>query len=255
MLQHRRKTLVESRNMMSSADHLVDTATGEPRFGTRVGADLRAARERAGWGLPAVSAHLRIRLPFLEAIEEGRISDLPGNAYAVGFVRTYAQALGLDPDEIGRRFRTEAAGVNRKTELQFPVPVPERGVPAGAVILVGVVIAIGAYIGWYRFSGDDRATTEVVQPVPERLAPLAAAPVPQTAPSDTGVARDGSDVAGDVWPAGSAGVRPAGSRHQPREQRCARCAGRRRADAARRAGVGWLADRPARQGGSLDAGA
>jgi cytoskeleton protein RodZ len=78
--------------------------------------------------------------------------------------------------------------VNRKTELQFPVPVPERGVPAGAVILVGVVIAIGAYIGWYRFSGDDRATTEVVQPVPERLAPLAAAPVPQTAPSDTGVA-------------------------------------------------------------------
>ena len=78
MLHHRRKNLVESRNMMSSADHLVDTATGEPRFGTRVGADLRAARERAGWGLPAVSAHLRIRLPFLEAIEEGRISDLPG---------------------------------------------------------------------------------------------------------------------------------------------------------------------------------
>ena len=152
---------------------------------SRVGADLRTARERVGWTLPAIAAHLRIRLMFLEAIEEGRISDLPGNAYAVGFLRTYAQALGLDPDEIARRFKAEAADVNRKTELAFPAPVPERGVPAGAVVLVGVVIAIGAYIGWYRMSGTDRPATEMVQPVPERLAPLAAtaAPAPPPVPA------------------------------------------------------------------------
>jgi cytoskeleton protein RodZ len=132
--------------------------------------------------LPAIAAYLRIRLPFLEAIEDGRIGDLPGNAYAVGFLRTYAQALGLDPDEIARRFKAEAADVNRKTELAFPAPVPERGIPAGAIVLVGVVIAIGAYIGWYRMSGTDTPTSDMVQAVPERLAPLAAtaAPAPPT---------------------------------------------------------------------------
>jgi len=145
---------------------------------TRVGADMRAARERLCWELPAVAAHLRIRLPYLEAIEDGRINDLPGNAYAVGFLRTYAQSLGLDPDEVARRFREEATHVNRKTELEFPAPIPERGVPAGAVVLLGVVLALGAYAGWYKMTSSGRPDSEPVQPVPPRLMPLAEVPPP-----------------------------------------------------------------------------
>lgn len=156
-----------------------ETEDGGAVAATRVGSDMRNARERLGWELPAIAAHLRIRLPFLEAIEEGRIADLPGNAYAVGFLRTYAQAIGLDPDEIARRFREEAAHINRKTELDFPAPVPERGVPAGAVVLLGVLLVIGAYAGWYKMSGNGRPESEPVQPVPPRLMPLAEAPPPR----------------------------------------------------------------------------
>ena len=155
--------------MMSAADSATD---GVGVGASRVGAELRAARLRLGWTLEDVAQGLRIRLPFLEAIEEGRIGDLPGAAYAVGFVRTYATALGLDPDEVSRRFRAESQEVNRKTELSFPAPVPERGVPAGAVVLLGLIIAIGAYAAWYKFSPvrhDELGTS----PVPERLAPLA----------------------------------------------------------------------------------
>ena len=83
----------------------------------RAGADLRAARERVGWSLPDVAAGLHIRLGYLEALEEGRITALPGNAYALGFLRTYANALGLDPNEITRRFKAEAAAVTEKTCL------------------------------------------------------------------------------------------------------------------------------------------
>ena len=143
-----------------------------------VGADLRMARERLGWDLASVSAQLRIRLPYLEAIEDGRVDDLPGNAYAVGFLRTYAAAVGLDPDEISRRFRAEVADVNRRTELVFPAPVPERGVPALAVVLVGLVIVIGAYAAWYKLSGSRQTQQEPVAAVPERLAPLAPPPAP-----------------------------------------------------------------------------
>lgn len=147
----------------------------------RVGADLRAARLRLGWLLPDISAGLRIRLAYLEALEDGRTGDLPGPAYAVGFVRTYGAALGLDPDEISRRFRAEATDVNRRTELEFPAPVPERGVPAGAVVLLGVILAVGAYVGWYRLSGDGKLPAEVAPAVPAHLAPLAEQAVPPVA--------------------------------------------------------------------------
>ena len=148
-----------------------------------VGGDLRHAREDLGWSLPDVAGTLRIRQPYLEAIEAGRLSELPGNAYAVGFVRTYATALGLDPVEIGRRFKDEAQHVNRKTELAFPAPVPERGVPVGAVLLLGALLTAGSYAVWYRYSGEARATIEPVAPVPERLAPLAEPSRPLSNPS------------------------------------------------------------------------
>ncbi|MDP9096008.1 MAG: DUF4115 domain-containing protein, partial [Pseudomonadota bacterium] len=153
---------------------MMSAAESEPAVtgASRVGAELRAERLRLGWTLEEVANGLRIRLPFLEAIEEGRIGDLPGSAYAVGFVRTYANSLGLDPDEVARRFRAEAHEVNRKTELAFPAPVPERGMPAGAVILLGLILAIGAYAAWYKFS-PVRRDDQGVSAVPERLAPLA----------------------------------------------------------------------------------
>ena len=160
------------------------TNADAPSAAPRAGADLRAARERLGWAIADVSAALCIRLPHLEALEEGRIDLLPGNAYAVGFLRSYACALGLDPDEIARRFKAEASQVTSRTELVFPAPMPQRGMPAGAVILLGVVLAIGAYAGWYRLSGEGRLPPETVTPVPARLATLAeqAVPPPKATP-------------------------------------------------------------------------
>ena len=152
-----------------------------PLGAARVGSELRAARQRLGWALPDVANGLRIRLVYLEAIEEGRLSALPGNAYAVGFVRTYATSLGLDPDEVARRFRAESQDVNKKTELTFPAPVPQRGVPAGAVVLLGLLIAGGAYVGWLRYTGNDDAhVAQPATPPPDRLAALVPAPQVQS---------------------------------------------------------------------------
>jgi cytoskeleton protein RodZ len=165
--------------MMSSAVEREAASGGAPR----AGGDLRAARERVGWSLHEIAGSLRIRPQYLEALETGRLGELPGNTYALGFLRTYATALGLDPNEISRRFKAEAAGVNRKTELAFPAPVPERGVPAGAVVLLGVALAIAAYAGWYRLSGEGRLPAEIPTQIPVRLAPLAEQAVPPVAPA------------------------------------------------------------------------
>jgi cytoskeleton protein RodZ len=144
----------------------------------RAGADLRAARERIGWTLFDIAAALRIRPQHLEALEAGRIGDLPGSAYTLGFLRTYAIALGLDPNEVARRFKAEAACVTRQTELTFPVPAPERTMPAGALVLVGVVLAAGTYAGWYHLSGEGLLPAETSTQVPAHLAPLAELALP-----------------------------------------------------------------------------
>ena len=148
----------------------------------RLGEELRDARLALGLSVEDIAASLRIRRGYLVALEEGRLRDLPALAYALGFVRSYARALGLDEDEMVRRFR-EVSGpaVQRKTDLVFPEPVPERGVPAGAVMLLGAVLAVGAYIGWYQWSGSGIRTVDAVPPLPpqlERMADKGSAPEP-----------------------------------------------------------------------------
>lgn len=140
----------------------------------RLGEELRDARLALGLSVEDIAASLRIRRGYLVALEEGRLRDLPAPAYALGFVRSYARALGLDEDEMVRRFR-EVSGpaVQRKTDLVFPEPVPERGVPAGAVMLLGAVLAVGAYIGWYQWSGSGIRTVDAVPPLPPQLEQMA----------------------------------------------------------------------------------
>jgi cytoskeleton protein RodZ len=133
------------------------------------GALLRATRMRLGEDLHDIAAMLHIRYPYLEAIEEGRYADLPGPTYAVGFVRAYAENLGLDRDEVVRRFKAETTGIARQADLRFPSPIPEGGVPGGAILFVGAIIALLAYGGWYLSTSQDNFLAEIVPPLPDRL--------------------------------------------------------------------------------------
>ncbi len=169
---------------VASRERLSEASGAAPRAGAvQVGAEIRGAREALGWSLEAVSGELRIRQPYLEAIEAGRVADLPGSAYAMGFLRTYAGAVGLDADALAERFRAGASEVNRRTELAFPAPVPQRGMPAGAVVLLGMVVVVAAYAGWYRMSSDGHTPVQTVPEVPEHLTSRAApeSPSPQVA--------------------------------------------------------------------------
>lgn len=121
-----------------------------------VGQRLRLRREQLGWPLPEIAGRLRIRLGYLQAIEDGRSQDLPGGVYVIGFLRSYAKMLGLDAQDMARRFRQEGGGLEPPPDLKFPRPIPERGVPAGAAILTGVLLLALTYTGWYRLGGRER---------------------------------------------------------------------------------------------------
>jgi len=135
----------------------------------RVGEELRDARHALGVSLEEMAEQLRINRRYLAALEEGRVRDLPGVAYATGFVRSYATMLGLDAPEMVRRFREGAGVATRAKDLVFPEPVPDRGVPAGAIVMVGAVLAVAGYAGWYYWSGSSTRTVDDVPALPPRL--------------------------------------------------------------------------------------
>ncbi len=135
-----------------------------------IGTLLREARLQCGHDLYDVSQSLRIRYSYLEAIEKNRFQELPGPAYAIGFIRAYAEHVGLDGGEVVRRFKTGGAGVGGVSDLTFPVPVPEDGIPGGAILFVSIFVAILAYGGWYVSTSDDGFIADLISPPPETLA-------------------------------------------------------------------------------------
>lgn len=135
-----------------------------------VGKLLFDTRKSQGLEVSDVARVLRISQKYLEAIEDGRNSDLPGTAYAIGFVRSYAEHLNLDGAEIVRRYKDEDKALGDKTQLSFPKPIPEGGVPGAAVLGLGVVIALVAYGVWYYNSNSDDVVVARVDPVPEHMA-------------------------------------------------------------------------------------
>ncbi len=161
----------------------MDTHSDPPQqknTGGGIGALLRASRLRRGEEIEDIAAILRIRRVYIEAIEEDRFDDLPGHAYAVGFVRGYAEYLDLDGEDVVRRFKEGSSVPDQPAELSFPSFIPQHGMPRGAVLMVGVLVAALGYGGWYFLSTQDRFVAEVVTPVPSRLQPEAAQ---ETAPA------------------------------------------------------------------------
>ena len=118
----------------------------EARPVSGIGEQLRAAREARGLSLAQVAAETRIPQRQLVSIEAGDWARLPGRTYAVGFSRTYARLLGLDPGAVVENVRAELDANDpdpRHRAASFepgdPARVPSRllgWLSAVAVILV-----------------------------------------------------------------------------------------------------------------------
>jgi len=134
-----------------------------------VGELLRARREQLELDLDHIGEALRIRPSYLAALEQGRIDELPGPAYALGFVRAYANYLGLDGDRVLARYKADTAHVHARPDLALPVPLGERSLPGGPILLIALILALCGYGTWYYLSTDERARPERVAAVPAEL--------------------------------------------------------------------------------------
>ena len=134
-----------------------------------VGSELRSAREARDESVADIAKTLRINWRYIEAIELGNFDDLPGTAYVTGFIRTYAEYLDIDSVEMIALYKESSGNVSNKTSLDFPSPIPESGVPGGAVLFAGLLLAVIAYGSWYMATEEDSFLAKLVTPVPESI--------------------------------------------------------------------------------------
>lgn len=151
------------------SDELPEPAVVQEFQGESVADSLIRARQQVGQDLRSIAEVLCIRHSYLDAIERGQYENLPGATYAVGFVRTYAEYLGLDGDKVVERFKNEVEGLDSQTKLHFPTPAPEGKMPGGAVFLVAALLFAGAYGVWFYLSNNGEGLGDLVAPVPDRL--------------------------------------------------------------------------------------
>lgn len=185
--------------------HLRDITNETPEASETVGAELRAARLRRGEDLRGIAQSLRIKRDHLEALEEGQYDNLPPRAYAIGFIRSYAEYLGLDPRHVVDRFKLEIDAVEQAAaDLIFPKMSDTRRLPRGAAIVIAMIVAAGVYGGWILSRSADQVMTERVPSLPgsvEQMASENTSDQPGTvasAPGDTASASTPS--ASDITP-------------------------------------------------------
>lgn len=74
---------------------------------TELGTRLKEARLSKGYSLDDLQEITKIQKRYLVGIEEGNYSIMPGTFYVRAFIKQYAEAVGLDPDEIFEEFKNE----------------------------------------------------------------------------------------------------------------------------------------------------
>jgi cytoskeleton protein RodZ len=161
-----------------------------------IGDTLREARMRQHLDIADVESRTKIRAKYLRALENEEFGMLPGPTFVKTFLRTYAEALGLDPQVLVEEYRATYESREEVEHLQ-PLgptavarerrrgPGPPRGpwvaIGLAVVVVVGVLLVIGLVGGGGDDEGGDggseqagnertTATTETTKTKPEKPA-------------------------------------------------------------------------------------
>jgi cytoskeleton protein RodZ len=134
-----------------------------------VGAQLRQVRLERGEELDDVARHLRIKATYLFGIEQGDLSTMPGRTYALGFLRSYADYLGFDGDDLIVQIKSTVANLTDRTRLRIRTPLPESRLPKMPILVLSLAAIAGVYAGWSYLDRGSEVEIETVAEVPSEL--------------------------------------------------------------------------------------
>ena len=143
-----------------------DESVVEDSF-VRIGADLNFARLDKNFQISELSQLLRISKHHLKSIETGDFDSLPGPTYVAGYLRSFAQEVGLDGVVVAQRYRALLGDGNKGPAYSFPIDT-QRPQRSGAMLAsIIVIFAVAGYGGWYAFGKPHVLTALIGEPQPE----------------------------------------------------------------------------------------
>ena len=126
-----------------------------------IGSSLREARLRQDLDFPELEERTKIRPKYLRALEDEQFDILPAPTYVRGFLRSYAEALGLDGqpfvDEYNSRFTVGEDDAPLRAR-RAPVPRRERGPRESrmaVVALFAIAVVTALVIAAWKFGGPE----------------------------------------------------------------------------------------------------
>ncbi len=142
-----------------------------------IGTILKSSRLKSKKSMEEISSELCIRKIYLTALEEGDYETLPPIPYGVGYVRTYARYLGLNPDRAVKLYKDASKVEEDKNEIENIVP--EKNKSNSWHIVIGILALTLLYGGWEVYSqkesktkpATDVAAETVVAEEPQNVVP------------------------------------------------------------------------------------
>ncbi|WP_394761794.1 helix-turn-helix domain-containing protein [Phenylobacterium sp.] len=116
------------------------------QFGGDIGQALKAVREARKLSIEDVADVTRVRRAYIADIEAMRLDKLPSRPFTIGYIRAYAEALGLDGEAAVERFKSDEPDLNEP--LRAPIGVVQTSDPRVVAIVGAVVVSLVAIILW-----------------------------------------------------------------------------------------------------------
>ncbi|NPV25995.1 MAG: helix-turn-helix domain-containing protein [Firmicutes bacterium] len=150
-----------------------------------IGDQLKEARQRKGLTIAEAEMATKIRGKYLRALEEGAYEELPARVYSVGFLRTYARFLGINPEELVEEFKAISADPERPANLEpvvnkepFGWRINSRQLRFGLIVGIAVIL-LGIPVYWLsrghsstKMPPASSQITSVNQPDPAAVQPI-----------------------------------------------------------------------------------
>lgn len=134
-----------------------------------VGEILRRTRLHYQQSIQDVEYNLRIRAEQIEAIENGDLEKLPARVYAIGFVRSYAEYLGLDGDKMVHVFKAQAGEKAAEPELHISVAASDSKLPPTWLVIASALFILVMTAIWAVSWDGNREEIETIPPVAETI--------------------------------------------------------------------------------------
>ncbi|SIT67077.1 helix-turn-helix domain-containing protein [Edaphobacillus lindanitolerans] len=142
---------------------------------SELGARLKQARKEKGYSLDDLQELTKIQKRYLSAIEEGDFGIMPGTFYVRAFIKQYAEAVGLDPDEMLELYKAEAPEPGPAQEPAMAAPAMRRstmtrrsGRAAEVMpkVILALFIVLAVAIVWFlsQMSASKDKPDEVQEP-------------------------------------------------------------------------------------------